>query len=195
MRRRGITFMFFFRLIRVFFILLQLSISVPLLFSVFPETKTFAYTIFGYLWNPFVDIIKSVVGYLPNLFQIIVIIICFRYLVKAIHYLSDEISSGKLKITGFYPDWAQPTYLILRILLYSFMFVMIWPLLPSSDSQVFQGVSVFIGVIVSLGSSSIIGNVMAGLVMTYMRPFKEGDFIRFGDVEGFVLEKTALVTR
>lgn len=194
-RRRGITFLFFFRLIRTIVVLIQLFISVPLLFSVFPETKTFAYTIFGYIWNPFVDIVMAVVGYLPNLFKIIVIILCFRYLVKSIHYLSDEISSGKLKITGFYPDWAQPTYLILRILLYSFMFIMIWPLLPSSDSQIFQGVSVFIGVIVSLGSTSIIGNVMAGLVMTYMRPFKEGDFIRFGEVEGFVIEKTALVTR
>ena len=75
------------------------------------------------------------------------------------------------------------------------MFVMIWPLLPSSNSEVFQGVSVFIGVIVSLGSSSIIGNVMAGMVMTYMRPFRIGDFIKFGDTQGFVIEKTVLVTR
>jgi small-conductance mechanosensitive channel len=72
---------------------------------------------------------------------------------------------------------------------------MIWPLLPSSDSQVFQGVSVFIGIIVSLGSSSIIGNVMAGMVMTYMRPFRVGDFIKYGDIDGFVIEKTILVTR
>ena len=85
--------------------------------------------------------------------------------------------------------------MILRVLCYSFMIVMIWPLLPSSDSQVFQGVSVFIGVIVSLGSSSIIGNVMAGMVMTYMRPFHVGDFIKYGDTEGFVIEKTVLVTR
>ncbi len=75
------------------------------------------------------------------------------------------------------------------------MLVMIWPLLPSSNSQVFQGVSVFIGIIVSLGSSSIIGNIMAGMVMTYMRPFRLGDFIKFGDTEGFVIEKTVLVTR
>lgn len=194
-RRRGIIFLSFFRTLRFFFILMQLLISVPLLFSVFPETKTFAFTIFGYIWEPLVDIVKSVLGYMPSLFKIVVIIVCFRYLVRAIRYLSNEVASGNLKITGFYADWAQPTYLILRILLYSFMFIMIWPLLPSSDSEIFQGVSVFIGVIVSLGSTSIVGNVMAGLVMTYMRPFREGDFIRFGDVEGFVIEKTALVTR
>lgn len=194
-RRRGIIFSSFFRLLRLFAIVMQLLISVPLLFSVFPETKTFTYRIIGYIWNPFIDIVMSVIGYLPNLFKIIVIIICFRYIVKAVHYLSNEVASGNLKINGFYADWAQPTYFILRLLLYSFMFVMIWPLLPSSNSEVFQGVSVFIGVLVSLGSTSIVGNVMAGLVMTYMRPFRVGDFIRFGDVEGFVLEKTALVTR
>lgn len=194
-KRQGIIFLFLFRMFRFFFVLFQLFISIPLLFSVFPETKTFTVTLLGYIWNPFVEIVKAVVGYLPNLFQIIVIVVCFRYLVKAIHYLANEMASGKLKINGFYADWAQPTYLILRILLYSFMFVMIWPLLPNSNSEVFQGVSVFIGVIVSLGSTSIVGNVMAGLVMTYMRPFREGDFIRFGDVEGFVIEKTALVTR
>jgi small-conductance mechanosensitive channel len=107
----------------------------------------------------------------------------------------NEISSGNLKINGFYADWAEPTYLIMRVLCYSFMIVMIWPLLPSSNSEIFQGISVFIGVIISLGSSSIIGNVMAGMVMTYMRPFREGDFIRYGDTEGFVIEKTLLVTR
>ena len=194
-RRRGILFLFFFRLFRILLIILQLLISVPLLFSVFPETKTFAVTIIRNIWNPFVDIVLSVIGYLPNLCKIVVIIICFHYIVKAFRYLSNEVASGKLKINGFYADWAQPTYFILRFLLYSFMFVIIWPLLPSSNSEIFQGVSVFIGVLVSLGSTSIVGNVMAGLVMTYMRPFRVGDFIRFGDVEGFVLEKTALVTR
>ena len=116
-------------------------------------------------------------------------------MLKIIRYFANEIAVGRLKINGFYTDWAMPTYTILRILLYSFMLVMIWPLLPSSDSEIFQGVSVFIGVIVSLGSTSVVGNVMAGLVMTYMRPFHIGDFIRFGDTDGEVIEKTMLVTR
>lgn len=194
-RRKGLLFSVFFRLLRTALIVMQLMITIPLLFTVFPETKTFVYTIFGYLWDPFVDILSAVVDYLPNIFKIAVIVICFRYLVKALRYLSNEVATGNLKFNGFYADWAHPTYLILRLLLYSFMFVMIWPLLPNSDSEVFQGVSVFIGVIVSLGSTSVIGNLIAGIVMTYMRPFHVGDFIRFGDIEGFVIEKTALVTR
>ena len=195
LHRQGILFLTSFNVLRYLVIFLLLFIFVPMFFVAFPETKSFTFTIFGYVWNPFVNILKSVLGFLPKFFQIIVIIICFRYLVKGLQYLMNEIGSGRLKINGFYADWAQPTYLILRVLCYSFMIVMIWPLLPSSESEVFQGVSVFIGIIVSLGSSSIIGNAMAGMVMTYMRPFHVGDFIKYGDTEGFVIEKSVLVTR
>lgn len=194
-RRQGIFFIAALNLVRYLFIIFQLLISVPILFSIFPETKTFTYTILGYIWNPTKNILSGVIGYLPNLFQIIVIAVCFHYLVKGIHYVSNEISAGRIRINGFYPDWAEPTYYILRVLAYSLMFVMIWPLLPSSNSEVFQGVSVFIGIIISLGSTSIIGNVIAGMVMTYMRPFHIGDYIQFGETEGEVIEKTILVTR
>ena len=193
--RLGIAIIFVFNLVRLLLIFLVLLIAVPLMFSIFPETKTFTYTVFSFVWDPLTDILKSIVAYLPKLFKIAVIIFCFHYLLKIIRYFANEIAVGRLKINGFYTDWAMPTYTILRILLYSFMLVMIWPLLPSSDSEIFQGVSVFIGVIVSLGSTSVVGNVMAGLVMTYMRPFHIGDFIRFGDTDGEVIEKTILVTR
>ena len=193
--RLGIIILFSLRMIFWFLILMQLIVSIPLIFSVFPETEAFAYTIFGYIWNPVKDILRAIVGFLPNLFKIVVIFLCFHYIVRGLKYITNEIAVGNLKVNGFYADWAHPTFVIVRVLCYSFMFVMIWPLLPSSDSEVFQGVSVFIGVIISLGSSSIIGNIMAGMVMTYMRPFRIGDFIRYGDTEGFVIEKTVLVTR
>ena len=193
--RQGVLFLRGFNILRYLVILMLLFFFVPIFFVAFPETKSITYTVFSYVWNPFVSIVRSVVGFLPNFFRIIVIILCFRYLVKGLHYVMDEIGNGNLKINGFYADWALPTYHILRLLCYSFMLVMIWPLLPQSNSEIFQGVSVFIGIIVSLGSSSIIGNVMAGMVMTYMRPFRVGDFIKYGDNEGFVIEKTMLVTR
>lgn len=195
MHQIGVASLVTFRILFIFFIILQLLVSIPLLFSAFPETKDFAYTIYGYIVDPIKDIFNAIVGFLPNLIKIIIIVVCFHYLVKGIKYFTNEIAAGKLKINGFYADWAHPTFVIVRVLCYSFMFVMIWPLLPSSNSEVFQGVSVFIGIIVSLGSSSIIGNVMAGMVMTYMRPFRIGDFIKYGDTEGFVIEKTVLVTR
>ena len=193
--RLGVFIIVMFNFVRLLIILLLILASVPLLFSVFPETKTFAYTIFGYIWAPLKDILNSIVAYLPNLFKILVIIICFHYLLRLIRYFANEIAAGRLRINGFYTDWALPTYTILRVLFYSFMLVMIWPLLPHSDSEIFQGVSVFIAAIVSLGSTSVVGNVMAGLVMTYMRPFRVGDIIRFGETEGEVIEKNMLVTR
>ena len=193
--RQGVFVMFLYRVLRIVFILLQLFISVPVLFSIFPETKTFTYTIFDYVLDPVKDILSALVGFLPNLFKIIVIVLCFRYLVKGLKYFSGEIASGRLKINGFYPDWAPPTFYILRVFCYALMLVMIWPLLPSSNSAVFQGVSVFMGLVISLGSTSIIGNVMAGLVMTYMRPFRIGDYIKVGDIVGEVIEKNILVTR
>ena len=193
--RLGVAIIFIFNLVRLLLILLVVLVGLGFMFSFFPETKTVTYTVLGFIWNPLSDILKSVVAYLPNLFKIIVIIICFHYLLKLVRYFANEVASGRLKINGFYADWAMPTHTLLRVLLYSFMLVMIWPLLPNSDSEIFQGVSVFIGVVVSLGSTSVVGNVMSGLVMTYMRPFRIGDFIRFGDTEGEVIEKSMLVTR
>ncbi len=89
----------------------------------------------------------------------------------------------------------MPTFHIIRFLLYAFMIAMIYPYLPKSNSGVFQGISVFVGLIVSLGSSTVIGNIIAGLVITYMRPFKLGDRIKLNDTTGDIIEKTPLVTR
>ena len=133
--------------------------------------------------------------YLPNLFTIIVIVLVFKYSIRFVSYIFSEIDAGKLKINGFHEDWAIPTFSIVKFLLYAFMFIMIFPYLPGSDSGIFQGVSVFLGLLVSLGSSSAISNMVAGLVITYMRPFREGDRIKIGDVTGVVIEKTLLVTR
>ncbi len=131
----------------------------------------------------------------PLLFTIFVIYMAIKYLVRFFRYLAEEVQSERLKLSGFYPDWAMPTYHIVRFLLYAFMIAMIYPYLPGSNSGVFQGISVFVGLIVSLGSSTVIGNIIAGLVITYMRPFKIGDRIKLNDTMGNVVEKTPLVTR
>lgn len=182
-------------LVRYAFMLLQLLLSVPLLFSIFPQTKNLAFQLFSYIWNPVKSILVGIVSYIPNLFTIFVICLAIRYLVRLFRYLAGEVQSERLKLRGFYPDWAIPTYHIIRFLLYAFMIAMIYPYLPGSNSGVFQGISVFVGLIVLLGSSTVIGNIIAGLVITYMRPFKIGDRIKLNDTTGNVIEKTPLVTR
>jgi small-conductance mechanosensitive channel len=194
-RKQVTVLMFGASLLRYIIIAIQLFISIPILFSIFPQTKGLAYKIFSYVWNPVREIAGDIVAYTPKLFTIIVIWLSIRYLVKGVKYLAGEIESEKLKISGFYPDWAQPSFQIVRFLLYAFMIAMIYPYLPNSDSGIFQGVSVFVGLIVSLGSSNVIGNIIAGMVITYMRPFKIGDRIKLNDTVGNVIEKTPFVTR
>ncbi|PKB15523.1 mechanosensitive ion channel family protein [Flavobacterium sp. 5] len=182
-------------MVRIFFLIFIFYISLPALFSVFPETKNYASVLLNWIFSPAKAALMGFVHFLPNLFSILVIVVLFRFILKVIKFFVDEIHSGQIKIEGFYSDWAMPTFNIIKVLVYAFMIVIVFPYLPGSNSPIFQGVSVFVGILFSLGSSNAIANMVAGLVITYMRPFKIGDFIKIGDVTGTVTEKSSLVTR
>ena len=173
----------------------QLLITVPVVFSLFPATKELAYTIFGYVLGPLKSMLFDAVKFIPNIITIVIILVMTRYVLRGLKFFARQIALEKLKIPRFYADWAWPSFNILRVLIYAFTIAIIYPHLPGSESRAFQGVSVFVGVIVSLGSSSAIGNLIAGLVITYMRPFKTGDLIKIKDITGFVVEKSPLVIR
>ncbi|QJB40972.1 mechanosensitive ion channel family protein [Chitinophaga oryzae] len=181
--------------VRIVLILLVLYITLPLIFGIFPWTKGIADKLIDWTLSPIKSILLGIFSYLPKLLTILVIYVVTRLLIRLVNYLASEIACGNLKINGFYTDWAWPTASGIKFLLYAFMFVVIFPYLPGSDSKVFQGVSVFLGILFSLGSSSAISNVVAGFVITYMRPFKIGDRIRLGEITGDVIEKNLLVTR
>lgn len=183
------------RIVRIIAILLVFYITLPFVFSIFPWTKGIADKLISWTLSPIKSILMGFLHYLPKLLTIIVIYLITRYLVKFVNYLAEEVATGNLTINGFYPDWARPTGSGVKFLLYAFMFVVIFPYLPGSDSKIFQGVSVFLGILFSLGSSSAIANVIAGFVITYMRPFKIGDRVKIGEITGDVIEKNLLVTR
>lgn len=187
--------LFLVNVFRLFIIALTLYITLPLLFSVFPWTRGIAETLLGWVTRPLGTVFLGVINYLPNLFAILVIGAVTHYVIRFLRFISDEIGKGILKVPGFYPDWAKPTFNLIKFLLYAFSFVIIFPYLPGSDSPVFRGVSVFLGILFSLGSSTAIANAVAGFVITYMRPFRIGDRIKIGDITGDVIEKSALVTR
>lgn len=180
---------------RIFIILLVVYLALPILFFIFPSSKPIATQLLGYIVDPLKSIAIAVIHYIPNLLTIAVIFTVTFYVVKLVRFISKEIENGAFTINGFYPEWAMPTYNIIRILLYAFMFVVIFPYLPGSDSKVFQGVTVFLGVLFSFGSSSAVSNMISGVVLTYMRPFKIGDRVKLGDITGDVIEKNVLVTR
>ncbi|MVZ64966.1 mechanosensitive ion channel [Sphingobacterium sp. DK4209] len=183
------------KLLKIIVIFFSVYLSLPLLFSVFPETKAWTSTLIKLISNPLNAILRSFIDYLPNLFRVIVIFFLFKYLVRIARYIFQEIQRENIHFRDFHPEWALPTFKIVQFVCYAFMMVLIFPYLPGSSSPAFKGITVFIGVLVSLGSSNAIANVVAGLVITYMRPFQLGDRVKIGDTVGDVLEKTMLVTR
>ncbi len=183
------------KIIKWFTIIIAIYLALPILFGIFPWTEHFAGTLIGYILNPLKNMLTSFWHYLPDLITIIVIVIVYRYILRGVRFLKDEIRHGNLQLNGFYPDWAEPTYQIVRILLIAFTFVVIFPYLPGSDSPIFQGVSVFLGFLFTFGSAGSLSNVMAGLILTYMRLFVIGDRVKIGEVSGDVIEKSVLVTR
>ncbi|MCB0435531.1 MAG: mechanosensitive ion channel [Mangrovimonas sp.] len=189
------TVLFLTKILRLIVYAILIYITLPIIFSIFPFSRNWADSLFHLIWMPFKGILNAIWSYLPNLFSILVIYFVMKYVIRFVKYIFKEIESEKLSISGFHSDWAKPTYSIVKFLLYAFMFVLIFPYLPGSDSEIFKGVSVFIGILFSLGSSSAIANMVSGLVITYMRPFKIGDRIKIADVSGDVIEKTLLVTR
>lgn len=186
---------FLLRILKFVLIIAILYTCLLTFFRLFPETKWLSDVLLGYITTPLKKAGTAVKNYIPDLFSIIIIIVLFRLLIKGLKIVAEKIGSGSLTIRGFYKDWAMPTFNIVKIVLYIFMFIFIFPHLPNSDSKIFQGVSVFMGILFSLGSTSVISNMVSGIVITYMRPFKVGDRIKMGEFLGNVIEKTPLVTR
>lgn len=193
--RMSLVVLFLLRVLKIIIILIVSYFFLTILFGIFPSTKGIAETLLGYILNPVGKMWKAIVSYLPNLLAIIVIMVVTRYILKFVHFLTSEIEKGELSLPGFYSDWAQPTFNIVRVLILAFMFIVIFPYLPGSDSPIFQGVTVFLGILFSLGSSTAISNMVAGIVITYMRPFKIGDRVKIGEVTGDIVGKNMLVTR
>jgi small-conductance mechanosensitive channel len=162
--------------------------------SLFPWTHGIAQAILGYILDPLRDFAAAVVAFLPDLFFLIAIAFITRYVVKITRFFFDEMEKGRVVLPGFYADWAVPTYKIARFFIFAFALTFAFPYIPGSKSEAFKGVSIFLGVLFSLGSTSTISNVMAGLSITYMRAFKVGDRVRIGDTVGDVIDQTLLVT-
>jgi small-conductance mechanosensitive channel len=183
------------KVLRLLVVLLCLYFFLPLILSFFPETSELSSQILEYLVSPFVSIFHTVVGYLPNLFYILVIIVIANYVLELISYVFNLIETGELVFEWFYDDWARPTYQIIRFLVIVTALISAYPYIPGSSSEAFQGVGLVLGALISFASSSAISNIVAGIILTYTRGFKLNDRIKVGDTTGDVVDKTLLVTR
>jgi small-conductance mechanosensitive channel len=170
-------------------------LTLPFILNIFYLTRERGERMIAYVVNPFFDFVNTFVDYLPTLIKLIVIIFIFRSFLKLVNYFFKELEAGNVSINGFYKEWATPTSKLVKLFLYAFLLTIIFPLLPGSGSDVFKGVSMFLGLILSLGSTSVISNALSGLIMTYMRPFKIGDRIEADNVIGIVVQRNLLMTR
>ncbi|RKX33912.1 MAG: mechanosensitive ion channel family protein [Verrucomicrobia bacterium] len=183
------------RLIKVVLLLWLFAIYVNFVLSFFPWTFNVAATLFDWITTPLLLFWNAFVGQLPDFFALAIIVVITRFVLKGFRYVFDQLKEGHLKIAGFYTDWAQPTYRLVRFAVIVFALVASWPYIPGSGSPAFKGISIFMGVLFSLGSTSVMGNIFSGLVITYMRPFTIGDFVEINETLGTVLDRRTFSTR
>jgi small-conductance mechanosensitive channel len=163
--------------------------------ELYPGSRPLSRRLSAIFLGPFGSMASAVLDAVPNLIFITVLVLVTRYLLKLVRLFFAGIDSGTITVSNFDRDWAWPTYRIVRFAVVAFTVVVAYPYIPGSTSPAFQGVSIFIGVIFSLGSSSFISNLIAGYSMTYRRAFRVGDRIQVGDITGDVTESGLMVTR
>lgn len=176
-------------------ILMLLGVYLIFVFKQFPWTRDFG----EIFWGNLVTILEKgwqlFILYLPNLITIVLVITLVYYLQTLARSFFNELNQGEISLPGFYPEWAWPTYRLVTFLMIALAAVVVFPLLPGFQSPAFQGISVFLGIIFSLGSTAVISNIVSGTVLIYTRSFKIGDYIKINDTYGKVIETTLLVTR
>ena len=184
-----------FTWIRYLSYLVIVYLYINTVFSLFPRTRGISAKLFDHFLGALDFVFGAVWSYIPNLITLIVIIICGVYLIKLLRIFFKGVEERRISISGFYPEWASPTFTISRFLVIAFLVIVAFPYLPGKNSPAFQAVSIFFGVLLSLGSTGAVSNIIAGIVLTYMRAFKIGDVVQIADTHGVVVEKTMFVTR
>jgi small-conductance mechanosensitive channel len=184
-----------FNWLRYFCYLIIFYLYINTIFSFFPRTRGLSAMLFEHFINAVGFVLGAVWGYIPNLLTLIVIFVFGIYLIKLTRLFFKGIQEERISISGFYPGWASPTYAITRFLIIAFLIIVAFPYLPGKDSPAFQAVSIFFGILISLGSTGAISNIVAGIALTYMRAFNIGDRVQIADTTGDVVEKTMFVTR
>ena len=173
----------------------EFSFVISYTLGLFPQTAGISTTLLDFLEHTFGLAGRALIAYLPSGGFAAVSVLVTYYILKILKFLASAIESGDLSVKGLHPEMAKPTYQLARLVVLVFALVVVFPYLPGGNSEAFKGVSIFLGLLLSLGSSSAVSNLLAGLVLTYMRPYRAGDRVKIADTIGDVLEKSLLVTR
>jgi small-conductance mechanosensitive channel len=182
-------------LLGVFFGLLLTYSWLTAVLRRFPYTRPWGESLRETLIAAVESAARGVLDHLPNFVTVVAIVLITRFLIRLVTLAFGLVEQGRMVLPGLHPETVQPTRRIVVVLLWLFALVVSYKYLPGSDSEVFKGVSVFVGLVVSLGSSGIMNQVMSGLMVTYSRAVRLGDFVRIGEVEGTVTYLGTLSTK
>ena len=160
----------------------------------FPWTRGTANRLLDFVVAPVQAMGLALAANLPNLAFLTILFLAVRFGVRLVRLFFDAIATGSVTLPSFEAAWAVPTYKVARLAIVVFALVVAYPYIPGSESDAFKGISLFLGVVLSLGSSSIISNSLAGYTLIYRRAFRVGDRVKIGDVVGDVVEMRLQVT-
>lgn len=162
--------------------------------SLYPWTRPFASGVFKMALDPLQRMGTGFVESLPKLLFLVVLYYVVRALLRMLHTFFERVRRGWIRLEKFDPDWAMPTYRIIRVVVVAFALVVAYPYIPGSDSEAFKGVGLFMGVVLSIGSTSFIANMIAGYSLTYRGAYRVGDLVRIGEHTGKVEDVRAMST-
>ena len=189
------------RFVRAVMTLLKTILTLGLIYiflnfvlKLFPQTRYPAQMLLDLVLDPLRSMGSGFIHYLPSLFFLIILFLVTRYLLRLLYGFFDAVNHQNLHFRNFEAEWAWPTYRIVRVIIFVFVLVIAYPYIPGASSDAFKGITLFFGVLLSLGSTSVISNIIAGYTMTYRRAFRIGDHIRIGETIGDVLDSRLLVT-
>lgn len=183
------------RLARVVLVLIALLIFIPMELRLLPWTHDYAPLVQEYLLAPLRSFGSSFVQQLPNLLAILTIVFLAWVLMRIARAVFAEIGRGAVRISGFDQNWAPFTYKIVAFLIWVCALLVAFPYVPGSESMAFRGVTIFLGALFSLSSTSIVSNVIAGIILTYTSAFRIGEVIKIGDTLGIATARRLLTTR
>ena len=161
----------------------------------FPYSRPWGEQLDNYMINGIKAILLTVVDFIPGLVIVAVIYLITRFLTRLARLFFDAIESGHVTVPGLYAETAQPTRRIVTVILWLFSLVMMYPYLPGSDSNAFKGVSVFVGLLLSIGSAGTVNQAVSGLMLMYSRALKVGDYVQIGETVGTVVALGMFSTR
>jgi small-conductance mechanosensitive channel len=176
-------------------IAIALYLWLTFIFGRFPFTQPWGEHLAGFLLNMLAHFAEGALQALPGLFTVLVIFVLTRIIVRAVDGFYQTVERGAMSVSWLEADTAKATRRLTVVLIWIFAVTVAYPYIPGSDSEAFKGISVFVGLMVSLGSAGLVNQVMSGLVVAYSRALKGGEFVQLGNTLGTVSEVNILSTK